>query len=104
MADDHITLSTILKDSNYNLAIFTFEETAALEKKISIKKGKPFIQCLIREKDIQLKPEEVVRQLYVNKLITSYGYPKKRIRFEHPVQFGRELKSADIVVFDKDRP
>jgi type I restriction enzyme M protein len=45
-----------------------------------------------------------VRQLYTTKLINSYGYPKNRIRFEHPIRFGRETKSADIVVFDKDRP
>jgi hypothetical protein len=62
------------------------------------------ILCIIREKEVQLKPEEVVRQLYTVKLINDYGYPKKRIRFEHPVQFGRETKLADIVVFDKDRP
>ena len=34
----------------------------------------------------------------------DYGYPKKRLAFEYPINFGREMKSADIVVFDKDRP
>jgi type I restriction enzyme M protein len=76
----------------------------ALESNIKVQKNTPYISCIIREKDVQLKPEEVVRQLYALKLINDYGYPKKRIRFEHPVQFGRETKSADIVVFDKDRP
>lgn len=38
------------------------------------------------------------------KLIREYGYPKKRIELEHPINFGREVKSADIVIFDKDRP
>jgi len=37
-------------------------------------------------------------------LIKKYGYPKQRLRFEHPVQFGRQTKAADIVIFDKDRP
>lgn len=51
-----------------------------------------------------MKPEEVVRQLYAMKLLEDYGYPKQRIKFEHAIHFGREVKSADIVIFDKDRP
>ena len=34
----------------------------------------------------------------------NYGYPKTRLAFEHTVNFGRQKKSADIVIFDKDRP
>lgn len=101
-------IQTILKDSNYHLSLFSEEETTALRKKIVIKESKsrktPFITCIIRGKDIQLKPEEVVRQLYAARLIQQYGYPKKRLAFEYQVNFGREKKSADIVVFDKDRP
>ncbi len=106
MANDKkgITLSLILKDSNYNLSLFSEVDIKALEARIKVQKNKPFVTCLIREKEVHLKPEEVVRQLYAIKLINQYGYPKKRIRFEHPVQFGRETKAADIVVFDKDRP
>jgi len=103
-SENKITLISILKDSQYNLSIFTPEEITVLEKKIKEKKGKPYVDCLIRDKEIQLKPEEVVRQLYTSKLIKDYGYPKKRIKFEHPIQFGRQTKSADIVLFDKDRP
>lgn len=101
---DKITLASILKNSSYNLSLFSEKDIKALEVKIKVQKNKPYIDCIIREKEVQLKPEEVVRQLYAVKLINDYGYPKKRIRFEHPVQFGRETKSADIVVFDKDRP
>jgi len=97
-------LFKILKDSRYNLSIFEPEEIEALENRVSLKNGKPYVVCLIREKEIQLKPEEVVRQLYASKLIKKYGYPKQRLRFEHPVQFGRQTKAADIVIFDKDRP
>ena len=100
-------LQTILKDSNYNLSLFSDNETEALRKKAFTKetRGKetPFIKCVVRDKDIQLKPEEVVRQLYATKLIEQYGYPKKRLAFEYAVTFGREKKSADIVIFDKDR-
>ncbi|MCD6564365.1 MAG: N-6 DNA methylase [Bacteroidales bacterium] len=99
-----MTLISILKDSQYNLSIFTPKEIYLLEKKITEKKGKPYIKCIIRGKEIQLKPEEIVRQLYAAKIIKDYSYPEKRIKFEHPVQFGRQTKSADIVIFDKDRP
>lgn len=97
-------LSEILKDSNYNLNLFSDEEVKSLEHKIIIKKEKPFVNCVVRDKEIQLKPEEVVRQLYASKLINEYGYSKERMKFEHAVKFGREVKSADIVIFDKDRP
>ena len=101
-------IQTILKDSRYHLFLFSEEEITALRRKIVIKepKGKktPYVTCIIRNKDIQLKPEEIVRQLFTARLIQQYGYPKKRLAFEYPVTFGREKKSADIVVFDKDRP
>ena len=96
-------LTDILKDSNYHLSLFKGSNIKELESKIKEKKGKPFIECIIREKEIQLKPEEIVRQLYTKRLIEYYGYPKKRITFEYPVSFGREKKKADIVIFDKDR-
>ncbi|MFZ3167558.1 MAG: type I restriction enzyme HsdR N-terminal domain-containing protein [Candidatus Methanoperedens sp.] len=67
-------------------------------------KEAPYVICIIRDKDIQLNPEEIVRQLFAARLMKDYGYPKKRLAFEYPINFGREMKSADIVVFDKDRP
>jgi len=97
------TLASILKDSNYSLSIFTEPEIKSLESKIISKDGKAYIKCITRDKEIQLKPEEIIRQLYAAKLIDAYGYPKQRIKFEHPVSFGRETKSADIVIFDDDR-
>ncbi len=98
-----LSLLEILKDSNYHLSIFKEEDIRSLESNIKEKKGKPYIKCIIRDKEIQLKPEEIVRQLYAKKLIEHYGYNKNRIIFEYPVSFGREKKKADIVVFDKDR-
>jgi type I restriction enzyme M protein len=81
-------LQTILKDSNYNLSLFSDEEIEALRQKVFTKevreKEKPFINCVVRDKDIQLKPEEVVRQLYATRLIEQYCYPKKRLAFVIP--------------------
>jgi len=97
-------ISNIIKDSNYSFSLFGQELVNKLEEKIIIKNDKPYTICLIRNKEILLKPEEVVRQLYLMKLIKEYDYPKRRIALEHPIHFGRETKSADIVIFDKDRP
>ncbi len=33
----------------------------------------------------------------------EYGYTENRLAFEYSVNFGREKKKADIVIFDKDR-
>lgn len=101
-------LETILKDSAYKLAQFSPNEIAAVEEKIyyKVSRGKdtPFIKCLIREREIQLKPEEVIRQLFIYKLLNFYGYPKNQIQVERGVNFGREVKRADIVIMEKDRP
>jgi len=97
-------LGRIFKDSNYSFSIFDQSLVDELEQKITEKDGKSYVTCLIRDKEILLKPEEVVRQLYVLKLLKEYGYPKNRIKLEHPIHFGHEVKSADIVIFDKDRP
>ena len=100
-------IQTILKDSNYHLLLFSDDEIDSLRGKISTRivkeKETQFVTCIVRDKDIQLKPEEIVRQLYATRLIKQYGYTKKRLAFEHPISFGREKKKADIVIFDKDR-
>ena len=100
-------IQTILKDSNYHLDLFDESEIQALREEILTQtvKGKetPFIRCPIRRKAIQLKPEELIRQLYATRLLNQYRYPKERLRFEHLVNFGRERKRADIVILDKDR-
>ncbi len=102
------TIQTILKDSDYHLSLFKENEIEVLCDNTFIKtvKGeeKPFVNCIVRDKSIQLKPEEVVRQLYAARLINEYGYPKTRLAFEHSVNFGRQKKSADVVILDKDRP
>lgn len=103
----HEILKSILKDSNYDLTVFDAQDVEELAKRLIVKesRGKEtvFVECIVREKEIVLKPEEVVRQLFAFQLINRYQYSKKRIAFEHPIHFGREVKRADIVIFDKDR-
>ena len=100
-------LNEILKNSAYSLDLFDAQEINNLENRISEKvdkKGKtyPVVQCIVRDKEIKLTPEEIVRQLYVAKLMKNYGYPKERMVFEYPINFGREVKRADIVIRDND--
>jgi len=71
----------IIKDSNYSLSLFDQKLINELESKITFKDGKFYVVCAIRDKEIVLKPEEIVRQLYAMKLLKEYGYPKQRIRF-----------------------
>lgn len=98
-------LTDILKDSNYKLNQFSPQLIQTLEQSIFLKKIRgveiPYINCLVRRKEIQLKPEEAVRQLYLMVLNQEYGYPFERMEIEYSVSFGREKKRADIVIFDK---
>ena len=98
-------INEILQDSNYKLDLFSEESIKYLENKIinkvSENKTNYYTTCLIREKEIKLNPEEIVRQLYLYKVINEYKYPKTRIQVEYSVHFGREIKRADIVIMDK---
>lgn len=102
-----ITISEILKGSDYSLSQFSKEKIIQLESQIEEKdvKGKPtpYINCLVRNKSIKLTPEEIVRQLYLMVLIDDFHYPVSRMELEYVVTFGREKKRADIVIFDKDQ-
>jgi type I restriction enzyme M protein len=37
-------------------------------------------KCLASDKERPAKPEEIVRQLWIKKLIEEYHYPKERIQ------------------------
>ena len=89
--------------------LFSEEENRALDGrsfgKMSGVNPATCITCFMRNKDVQLKPEERTRQLWLARLIDQYGYPASRIAVEYPITFGRDSsKRADIVVFDADRP
>lgn len=97
-------LLDILRSTDYSLDQFSEDDVLELEQRTFIKnvrgKDQYFVTCLIRNKDIQLKPEEIVRQLYIKQLLEQYGYSSDRIRVEYVVNFGRQKKRADIVVMD----
>ncbi|GAB2176906.1 N-6 DNA methylase [Dongia sp. agr-C8] len=89
--------------------LFSEAELEAIRDRLSEKdaRGKTalFVKCLIREKNVPLKQEELIRQLWINRLLDKLAYPKRRIAVEYPITFGRDTsKRADVVVFDADRP
>lgn len=99
-------LQEILKDGEYKLELFEKDGSIErLEERVIQKETKNgiayYVDCLIRGKNIKLTPEEIVRQLYLDKLINEYKYPKDRIQVEYGVHFGREVKRADIIIMDK---
>lgn len=69
-----------------------------------------YLKCLKRGIDIQVycekksNAEEIVRQLWLHKLSSIYGYPLESIEVEYPVNFGTITadKAADILVYQKD--
>ena len=89
--------------------LFSEEEVRALDARVVLRdsRGKqvPYVACLVRDKEVQLKPEDRTRQLWLARLIDKLGYARSRIAIEYPITFGRDSsKRADIVVFDSDRP
>ncbi|MEX2362551.1 MAG: type I restriction enzyme HsdR N-terminal domain-containing protein, partial [Balneolaceae bacterium] len=82
-------ISEILRDSNYKLTQFTNEKIEKLEEGIFVKESRgksvPYQKCVVRNKDVRLTPEEVVRQLYAMVLIEDFGYPVDRIEMEYSV-------------------
>ncbi len=62
------------------------------------------LKVVFDEKNQKGKPEEIIRQLWLYKLINSYKYPIDRIDVEKSVHFGtKEYARADIIVYKKDK-
>ena len=96
-----LTVAEILRGSEYALTLFSAEEVAPLE--LFDRNGKTYLTCLVTFKPRPAKPEEIVRQLYLRKLIDEYGYVRDRIALEKKVYFGstQHEKAADIVIWEK---
>lgn len=100
------------RDTQYGLTEFNDIKPDEILNVFEKEKGKFYVKCLKRNKDVLLysedkntgKPEEIVRQLMINKLVGFYKYPIERINVEVDVQFGRDIgsKRADIVVYRDD--
>ena len=77
----------MFKVSIYKLTQFTPAQIDTLQSKITTKgegnKKAAYVTCLVRKKDIKLTPEEIVRQLYIDTLNTTYGYSLEKMQCEY---------------------
>ena len=73
-----------------------------LKSQVPFSSGKEEVQVYVEGG--KSAPEEIVRQLWVYKLIHQYGYQPDEIDLEKSVQFGTEVgtKAADIIVYTDD--
>lgn len=99
-----MSLHDLLAKSDYDLSLFSGDAQSHVESLITAEddgtKQTYFLTCQIRNRKIRITPEEIIRQLYIYRLMNDYGYPATRIQVEAPIHFGREVKRADIVVAD----
>lgn len=104
-------LNKIFKNIDNDLSLFDIKELEKLEKSIYKKDDEKYYiksnskgeqeKMVYSEK--KSAPEEIVRQLYLNRLINKYKYPKELIDVEIIVNFGREKKRADIIIYRDDK-
>jgi len=77
------------ESKGHSLSLFHASEIESLE--IVEKRGKPYLTCYATGKQRPAKPEEIVRQLYLRKLMQDYGYATDRIDVEKGVYFGSSM-------------
>ncbi len=64
--------------------------------------GKKFVFSEVRQKWLVLQPEELVRQLIIQHLITEKEYNKNKISTERSIKVNRMDRRFDIVVYNDD--
>jgi type I restriction enzyme M protein len=90
-------------DIKHGLSLFSAREIRAIEGLIIESEGKFQIKCQIKDRYRIATPEEIVRQLWLFRLLNEYNYPKERIDIERVVYFGsRDSGLADIVILQED--
>ena len=98
------TIDEIFKSTETKHSLSLFDKKLISSIALYDKNGKSYLKCFGSDKERPAKPEEIVRQLFIKKLLDNYGYPKERIQVEKDVWFGSGIsdKRADIVVLQKD--
>ncbi len=109
--DTKTLLTKILTDPEKDLMLFDKVDSVEIYEKTP---GKYYLLSASKEQSERLvyheedgikkkaAPEEIVRQLFIKELISRYRYPRELIEIEKHVNFGREQKRADIVVYRND--
>src|SRR5689334_19211711 len=81
-----LSISNILHTTEYGLDLFSPEEINAIQGQLfTNKQGKPYLNDVLNGKERPSTPEEIVRQLFLYRLIHSYRYPPHRIALEKGV-------------------
>lgn len=98
------SIDSIFKNPEVKHSLILFKKEDLDDLTIFEKNGKPYLKCFGSDVERPAKPEEIVRQLFIRKLMVDYRYPKERIGVEKEVWFGSGVheKAADIVVYQKD--
>lgn len=68
--------------------------------KITNSSGTPYVFDILRNKNIQITPEEWVRQHFVHYLINEKGYPKSLMGNEILLHLNGMQRRCDTVVYD----
>jgi type I restriction enzyme M protein len=106
IGDGHPKIARVFSGTEvkYGVSLFTPQELDVVEKLIVERDDRLFITCQKRDRLIVAKPEEIVRQLWIYRLLTDYGYPKQRLDVEKIVYFGSRVEpgAADIVIYHQN--
>ena len=91
-----------LGSSKYGPDLVDPDELESVSRQLHRRDGKTYIKCRKREKELVLKPEEIIRQWFLCRLVKHYQYTLSRIRVEHPIKMGAATKKADIAILNSE--
>jgi type I restriction enzyme M protein len=101
--DKPTALDAIFKDADvkHGLTLFAAHEQRQLD--LWQKGGKFYLHCLARGKKVLAKPEEVIRQLCLKRLL-DMDYSLEQLALEVPVKMGSTVhsKAADLVIYREE--
>jgi len=103
MANNNL-LDKVFGDPQIKHGLKIFDSADLNKLRLSEERGKIYVTCILTAKKRPAKPEEIVRQLMIHKLVDDLHYPASRIDVEVPIKMGSTYasKKADIVVFRED--
>jgi type I restriction enzyme M protein len=83
-------IEDLLTEGERSLTLFVGSAAIkAVEALLVEKNGKTYVKCQVRGKEVLAKPEELIRQLWIHRLIAHYRYPVSRLQVEYPCRFRR---------------
>jgi hypothetical protein len=97
------TLPDITKHADTLYTLFSPAEAKAVQEAISYNAGgKATVTCQASHKARHAKPEEIVRQLWIVRLLRHYGYPVERIAVEPEFRVDAEYHRKRYLCEDRN--